>query len=69
LLLVRREAVARALAGTDGGDVDAALHAFMAARPEAVGRLDRLIAQLRTEGVRDLAVLTVAVRQVRGVVA
>ncbi len=68
LLLVRREAVAGALAESDGADVEEALAAFVARRPQAVGRLDRLIAQLRTEGVRHLAVLTVAVRQVRGVV-
>ena len=64
---MRREAVARALANADG-DADGAVKRFVRARPEAVGRLDRLIAQLHTEGVSDLAVLTVALRQIRGVI-
>ena len=62
LLLVRREAVERALA-EGGHELHDATSAFLAARPKAVGRLDRLIAQLDAESVRDLPVLTVAVRQ------
>ena len=65
---MRREAVARALASADGGGVDDAVARFARARPEALGRLDRLIAQLETEGVGDLAVLTVALRQIRGAI-
>jgi hypothetical protein len=43
------------------------LGAYLASRPEAVARLDRLVDQLVVEGVDDLAVITVAVRQIRGV--
>jgi glutamate dehydrogenase len=69
LLLVRREAVRKALAESADGDAEAALAAFLESQPEAVARLDRLADQLRAEGVDDLAVITVAVRQVRSVVA
>jgi glutamate dehydrogenase len=69
LLLVRREAVQKALAARPGEDAEQALEAFLGSRPEAVARLERLAEQLRAEGVDDLAVITVAVRQVRGVVA
>jgi glutamate dehydrogenase len=69
LLLVRREAVQKALAAQPGEDAEQALEAFLGSRPEAVARLERLAEQLRAEGVDDLAVITVAVRQVRSVVA
>ena len=69
LLLVRREAVQKALAAQPSVDAEQALQAFLDSRPEAVARLERLADQLRAEGVDDLAVITVAVRQVRSVVA
>jgi glutamate dehydrogenase len=69
LLLVRREAVQKALAAEPEEDAEQALQAFLGSRPEAVARLERLAEQLRAEGVDDLAVITVAVRQVRSVVA
>jgi glutamate dehydrogenase len=69
LLLVRREAVQKALAAQPAEDAEQALEAFVGSRPEAVARLERLAEQLRAEGVDDLAVITVAVRQVRSVVA
>jgi glutamate dehydrogenase len=69
LLLVRREAVQKALAEHPGAEAEGALAAFLASRPEAAARLDRLVEQLRAEGVHDLAVITVAVRQVRSVVS
>jgi glutamate dehydrogenase len=69
LLLVRREAVQKALAARPSVDAEQALQAFLDSRPEAVARLERLAEQLRAEGVDDLAVITVAVRQVRSVVA
>ena len=69
LLLVRRDAVQKALAAPADGDAEQALASFLASRPEAVARLDRLVEQLRAEGVDDLAVITVAVRQVRSAVS
>jgi glutamate dehydrogenase len=65
LLLVRRGAVRRAIGEhPDRSPVDA-LAEFLARRPAAVARLERLIEQFRADGIHDLAVLTVALRQVR----
>jgi glutamate dehydrogenase len=71
LLLVRREAVQKALAETFDNDVAAedALERYLDSQPAARARLDRLVEQLREEGVDDLAVVTVAVRQVRSLVS
>ena len=69
LLLVRREAVQRALAERPEHDPEAALAAFLESQPEAVARLGRLVEQLRAEGVGDLAVITVLLRTVRAVVS
>ena len=69
LLLVRREAVHGALAAFPGSEPVDALARFLAVRPEAVARLRRLIDQFRAEGMNDLAVITVALRQVRGVIS
>ena len=68
LLLVRREAVQKA--GDQSADRDPAdaLARYLADRPEAVARLERLIEQFRADGMHDLAVITVALRQVRGVI-
>jgi glutamate dehydrogenase len=61
---VRREIAERVLA-LDHGDVRAAIDAFLESRADAIGRLSRTLAGLRTEGVPDVAAATVAVRQLR----
>ena len=69
LLLVRREAVHKAVGQSPGAASPSTRSArFLAGRPEAVARLERLIEQFRTDGMDDLAVITVALRQVRGVI-
>ncbi len=69
LLLLRREAVHKAIVERPGVDPVGALNLFLTARTEAVARLERLIEQFLPEGTSDLAVITVALRQVRGVIA
>ncbi len=68
LLLVRREAVHKAVVEHPELEPVEALARFLAARPEAVGRLERLIEQFRADGMDELAVITVALRQVRGAI-
>ncbi len=68
LLLVRREAIRQAVSESPELEPVDALAAFLAGRPEAVARLGRLIEQFRADGMDDLAVITVALRQVRGVI-
>ena len=69
LLLVRREAVQKAIAEHPGLEPVDALSRFLDARPVAVARLERLIDQFTPSGMDDLAVITVALRQVRGVIS
>jgi glutamate dehydrogenase len=69
LLLARREAVHRALTAFPDAEPVDALARFLAGRPAPVKRLKRLIDQFRADGMRDLAVITVALRQVRGVIS
>jgi glutamate dehydrogenase len=69
LLLVRREVVQRAITAFPDTDPVDALGRFLAGRPAAVARLGRLIDQFRSDGMNDLAVITIALRQVRGVIA
>ena len=47
----------------------AALDTFLAGRAEAFERLGRLVASLETHGEKSVAGLTVALRQVRGLVS
>jgi NAD-specific glutamate dehydrogenase len=68
LLLVRREAVHRAVVEYPDLEPVDALARFLAGRLDAVARLERLIEQFRSDGMHDLAVITVALRQVRGVI-
>ena len=65
LLLVRRGAVRRAIGEHPESSPADALAQFLARRPAAVARLERLIEQFRADGMHDLAVLTVVLRQVR----
>ncbi len=69
LLLVRREAVHKAIVEYPASEPIDALAQFLAGRLEAVARLERLIEQFLSDGTDDLAVITVALRQVRGVIA
>ena len=69
LTLVRREIAQKAIDTAPGADADEAVAAYLAARPEASERLSRFMRGLALEGVTDLAVLTVAVRQIRGLAA
>ncbi len=65
LYLVRRDAVERALATAADHDVQAAVDGYLAARRGPIERSRRLVRQLAGQGKDDLAVLTVAVRQIR----
>ena len=69
LLLVRREAVLKALVELPELEPPEALDRFLDARPEARARLERLTDQFQAEGMHELAPITVALRQVRGVLA
>jgi glutamate dehydrogenase len=66
LTLVRREIAQRVIESSPEATADEAVTAYLAARPEASDRLSRFMRGLALEGVTDLAVLTVAVRQIRG---
>jgi glutamate dehydrogenase len=69
LLAVRRDVTLRVLAGADHGPVAAAFDSFLAANAESYERLCRLVSSLEAQGEQSLAALTVAVRQVRGLVS
>jgi glutamate dehydrogenase len=62
----RRELAQRALAESAGAPVEEAIDAFVESRQEAMRRLDSLARTLAGEGGADLAGLTLAVRQLRG---
>jgi glutamate dehydrogenase len=68
--LARREVAERVVAGMrdSGASPDEALERYLESRGEAYRRLQGFMRALAAEGVRDLAVVTVAVRQIRGIV-
>jgi glutamate dehydrogenase len=66
LLMLRRQVAERALAHGKGLAVGEAVAAYLAARGDATARLGRFMRGLALEDASDLAALTVAVRQVRG---
>jgi NAD-specific glutamate dehydrogenase len=68
LMALRRDVALRALGHAGAAPVAGALDRFLAARAEAVERLDRLIGTLAAQEGASLAALTVALRQVRSVV-
>jgi glutamate dehydrogenase len=68
LLLLRRQVAERALADGSRLPVDEAVRSYLEARREAFSRLERFMPGLALEGSGDLAALTVAVRQVRGLI-
>jgi glutamate dehydrogenase len=70
LLAVRRELAEGVLAAaTEGQPIDEAVDAFLASRAEPVARVHRFIRALGVEGVTDLAQMTVALRQLRSLLA
>jgi glutamate dehydrogenase len=66
LLLLRRQVAERALAHGEGLPVDEAVTGYLQARGDVTTRLGRFMRGLALEEASDLAALTVAVRQVRG---
>jgi glutamate dehydrogenase len=66
LLLLRRQVAERALAHGEGLAVDEAVAGYLQARGDVTTRLGRFMRGLALEEASDLAALTVAVRQVRG---
>jgi glutamate dehydrogenase len=68
LFLVRRQLAERVIAESAGTSVEEAVDAFVQRRAERVARLQRFMKGLATEGVTDLAQLTVALRQIRALV-
>ena len=67
LMAQRRDAALRVLQ-TSGGPIDRAFEDRLSARAEAHQRLGRLVDALGAQGDVSLAALTVALRQVRGLV-
>jgi glutamate dehydrogenase len=65
LLAVRRELCEEAIAEGAGRPIDEAVDAFLQARPQGLGRLQRFTRSVAMEGVSDLSQLTVALRQLR----
>ena len=51
-----------------GQAVDDAVESFLLDRAEAYGRLQKFMRALASEGVSDLAQLTVALRQIRALI-
>jgi glutamate dehydrogenase len=68
-LMARRELAERALSENPGAEPQAAVEAFMEAHGARAGRLDAFLRTLAREGEPDLAGLTLALRQLRAVVA
>jgi glutamate dehydrogenase len=66
LRAVRRQLAERVLTEGRGLKPDEAVEAFLASRREVLGRLDRFMSAFALEEVGDLAAVTVAVRQIRG---
>ena len=69
LMAIRRDIALRALQGADTRPVGAAIDDYLAGRAEAVERLEKLVDSLAEKGESSLAALTVALRQVRGLVS
>jgi NAD-specific glutamate dehydrogenase len=68
VFLVRRQLADRVIAEGDGAPMEEAVEAFLEGRAERVARLERFMKGLASEGVTDLAQLTVALRQIRSLV-
>ena len=68
LLAIRRQLAEKVLEEAGGAPMDEAVTAFLASRIDAVGRLQRFMRSLATEGVSDISQVTVALRQIRSLV-
>ncbi|MEA2556212.1 MAG: glutamate dehydrogenase [Actinomycetota bacterium] len=69
LFAVRRQLAEKVLEEAGGAPIEEAVAGFLQTRAEPVARLQRFMRSLATEGVSDLAQLTVALRQVRSLVS
>ncbi len=65
LLGVRRDVAHRAIAAEPEAPVGKAVERWLESRREGLERLDRLMHSVALEGISDIAVMTVAIRQVR----
>ena len=68
-MTLRREIALRVLDSADGRPLDKAMDDYLDGRSEAYERLNRLVSSLQAQGETSLAALTVALRQVRGLVS
>ena len=69
LFTLRRQMMETVLAAAEPGQaVDDAVESFLLDRGEAYGRLQKFMRALASEGVSDLAQLTVALRQIRALI-
>ena len=68
-MTLRREIALRVLASADGRPLAEAMDDYLDGRSEAYERLNRLVSSLQAQGETSLAALTVALRQVRGLVS
>ena len=66
LFAARRVMCERVLEEADGAPIDRAVEMFLEHHAEPAARLQRFMRGLAVEGVNDLAQLTVALRQIRG---
>ena len=69
LMTLRREIALRVLDSADGRPLAQAMDDYLDGRSEAYERLNRLVSSLQAQGETSLAALTVALRQVRGLVS
>ncbi len=69
LMTLRREIALRVLDSADGRPLAQAVDDYLDGRSEAYERLNRLVSSLQAQGETSLAALTVALRQVRGLVS
>jgi glutamate dehydrogenase len=69
LFNLRRQVVERVLARSGDHGMDEAVESFLLDHGEEYGRLETFIRALAMEGVSDLAQLTVALRQIRALLA
>jgi glutamate dehydrogenase len=69
LMTLRRDIALRVLDSADGRPIDNAMDDYLETRAEPYERLNRLVNSLAAQGESSLAALTVALRQVRGLVA
>jgi glutamate dehydrogenase len=68
LMNLRREIALRVLDSADGRALSSAVDDYLDSRAEAYERLNRLVSSLQAQGETSLAALTVALKQVRGLV-